>query len=122
MNATMLHYIRDCSTRVLAEAILVLLIFALLYSANNITSIFAQISSMLSAKQLAKYHLEQCISAAEINDTRTALLHCQFADEQLTQLAMFEQLAQSPTMLSQLSGPSVVASNETNGNTSTATR
>jgi hypothetical protein len=83
---TVLYYVPICSARMLTAAIVVLLIVELISSLNNVVPIFAQIQNP-SAKQLAKYHIELCISATENNDTRNALLHCQFAADQLTQLA-----------------------------------
>jgi hypothetical protein len=69
----------------LAAAVLFALI--LFSYAVNISLVFAQIGPIMDKMQLAKYHLDQCVTSLLNNNTAAALPHCQFADQQLAVLS-----------------------------------
>ena len=53
----------------------------------NVSLVFAQIGPIMDKMQLAKYHLDQCVTSLLNNNTAAALPHCQFADQQLAVLS-----------------------------------
>jgi hypothetical protein len=69
----------------LAAAVLFALI--LFSYALNISMVFAQIGPIMDKMQLAKYHLDQCVTSLQDNNITAALPHCQFADQQLAVLS-----------------------------------
>ena len=53
----------------------------------NVSLVFAQIGPIMDKMQLAKYHLDQCVTSLQDNNITAALPHCQFADQQLAVLS-----------------------------------
>ena len=74
------------SSNLLIAAIILLAIVLFSYTVN-ISLVFAQIGPIMDKMQLAKYHLDQCVTSLLNNNTAAALPHCQFADQQLAVLS-----------------------------------
>lgn len=71
----------------LPTAAIVLFAVVLFSFAANISLVFAQIGPIIDKMQLAKYHLDQCVTSLQNNNITAALPHCQFADQQLAVLS-----------------------------------
>jgi hypothetical protein len=71
----------------LPTAAVVLFAVMLFSYAVNISLVFAQIGPIMDKMQLAKYHLDQCVTSLQDNNITVALPHCQFADQQLAVLS-----------------------------------
>jgi hypothetical protein len=80
------YYVNIVSSNLLIVAIVLLLAIVLFSYAVNISLVFAQIGPIMDKMQLAKYHLDQCVTSLQNNNITAALPHCQFADQQLAVL------------------------------------
>jgi hypothetical protein len=82
-----IRYYKNVASSNLPTAAIVLFAVVLFSYAVNISQVFAQIGPIMDKMQLAKYHLDQCVTSLQDNNITAALPHCQFADQQLAVLS-----------------------------------
>jgi hypothetical protein len=83
---TIRYYTNIASSNLPADAVVLFAVVLFSY-AVNISLVFAQIGPIMDKMQLAKYHLDQCVTSLQNNNITVALPHCQFADQQLAVLS-----------------------------------
>ena len=94
------RYYKNVALSNLPIAAIVPFAIVLFSYAVNISLVFAQIGPIMDKIQLAKYHLDQCVTSLQNNNITTALPHCQFADQQLAVLNGVSALANQTANIS----------------------
>jgi hypothetical protein len=82
-----IRYYKNVASSNLPISAILLFAIVLFSYAMNISLVFAQIGPIMDKMQLAKYHLDQCVTSLQNNNVTAALPHCQFADQQLAVLS-----------------------------------